>query len=170
MIVMHDMGESLRGDRPYTVGAQATTDERRKAKFSERLWGKRLLKRLRRSEELIEIYEEQGRRDEGDIEAWITRVIDVAQAEQFGAETGLFKARVEHNAPGYKGTGNTPSPDYYWFLINSAENALRLNKAGHSAISDFQKLIKTEFLSDSALAEHYQPEDIEELRRQFSTE
>ena len=160
MTLIHDLGETLRGDVPYTM---RESKSKNKSKFDfEKLFAVRILKRAPegKKEKLIDLYQRQHERREDDAEAHFMKFLDVLQGEMFGQKAGIFEVRARYNY-GYEGSGNTPKPEYYKNLCDGVIDALADKK---DAIGEFKELVNTMLLSENALAGHYPSEAISDLK------
>lgn len=162
MVIMHDMGEVLRGDISL-VNAVNDVAGTAKIKENQLFFALRLLRNTQNNElfsVLLKRYE--NRAGIKDIEAHIVKFIDALQAEIFGENSGIFAVRAEKGL-GYKQTGSVPHPEYYLNLCKSVLDSLSSDEAKN----DFRKLINDKLFADDALAGHYPLEDVEYMKKEL---
>ncbi len=159
MAILHDIGETIEGDNPYTkqkLGQIGGVDD------AESISAQRLIQMIKDEDtqkELSAIYARQDKRTADDKEAQMLKFLDVTQGELFGMHH-VFPIRRKYGL-GYKGCGDVPEPSYFLQLCARVITALGPNEAATREFRSF---------ADATLfhaLKHYPPEDVERIRKEI---
>lgn len=163
MIIVHDFGETLRGDVPLI---EQNNKDRPKQKYFEGLWAQRLIRIIENEDlrkRISNLYDRQHHKSPGDFEAHIMKLIDVNQGNMFGAEH-IFQVRRNHNF-GYKSCGSNRKPEYF---INLCKNVVYAAPKDKEVLNGIIKFFNNTLFA--TLDTFYPKEDVVDIREEVEKE
>jgi 5'-deoxynucleotidase YfbR-like HD superfamily hydrolase len=135
MIILHDSGETLRGDVPASEHVKATQNDRKMRKQLELSWTLRLIRTIpdpQTRKKFSDIARRENNRAQDDLEAHLCKFFDSVSDLEFGAAHVFDARRALHL--GYFGTGSSRDPITY--KVQCA-NVMRLLEGNVPAKHDF---------------------------------